>query len=313
MTSIQKPIIAVQADPLESLKPSFDTSLMLAGEAALRGYSSFAYTPADLVYDHGTIYADGRYFTVDKQGNITHIGETERLTLSDAEFVLVRQNPPYDMEYLTTLDILTNLPKTTRVLNNPRTLRLWGEKLIPLQFKDICPRTCIASKPAIIHDFLAIEKTIILKPLYGFGGADVFILTAADANCDAIIDMMCARYPFGVIAQEFLPEVTTNDRRLLMVGGTLKSVFKRTPKAGTIRSNVAVGGVAIPCDVTDADHMIAERLAPFLIEHDIMLSGIDAVGDRLIEVNITSPTGLRIPERLYGHNLAKDFWDAVIS
>ena len=149
--------------------------------------------------------------------------------------------------------------------------------------------------------------------MYGFGGADVFILTAADANCDAIIDMMCARYPFGVIAQEFLPEVTTNDRRLLMVGGTLKSVFKRTPKAGTIRSNVAVGGVAIPCDVTDADHMIAERLAPFLIEHDIMLSGIDAVGDRLIEVNITSPTGLRIPERLYGHNLAKDFWDAVIS
>ncbi len=162
----QKPIIAIQADPLESLKPSFDTSLMLAGEAALRGYSSFAYTPADLVYNHGTMYADGRFFTVDTKGNITHIGEVERLTLSDAAFVLVRQNPPYDMCYITALDILINLPATTRVLNSPMTLRSWGEKSIPLQFKDICPRTCITSKPTIVHEFLNVEKTAILKPLY---------------------------------------------------------------------------------------------------------------------------------------------------
>ena len=310
---IPKPIVVIQADPLESLKASFDTSLMLAGEAALRGYSSFAYTPADLVYNHGEIYADGRFFTVDLQGNITHIRATERLALSEAAFVLVRQNPPYDMAYLTALDILANLPASTRVLNNPMTLRSWGEKIIPLKFKDICPRTCITSKSAIIHEFIAVEKTIILKPLYGFGGADVFILTATDANCDAIIDMMCARYPFGVIAQEFLPEVITNDRRLLMIDGKLKAVFKRTPKAGTIRGNVAVGGTAAPCDVSAADHMIAERLAPFLLQNDIMLAGVDAVGDRLIEVNITSPTGLRIPERLYGQNLAKDFWDAVIT
>lgn len=309
----KKSIIAIQADSLESLKPSFDTSLMLAGEAALRGYSSFAYTPADLVYNHGQIYADGRFFTVDLQGNITHKGATERLSLSDASFVLVRQNPPYDMCYITALDILINLPASTRVLNNPMTLRSWGEKSIPLQFKDISPRTCVASKPLIIHEFLSIEKAVILKPLYGFGGADVFILRAADANCDAIIDMMCARYPFGVIAQEFLPEVATNDRRLLMINGKLKAVFKRIPKTGTIRGNVAVGGTAAPCDVSDADHMIAERLAPFLIEHGIMLAGVDAVGDRLIEVNITSPTGLRIPERLYGQNLAKDFWDAVLN
>lgn len=308
----QQPIVAIQADPLESLKPSFDTSLMLAGEGILRGYSSFAYTPANLIYNHGTIYADGRYFTVDIKGNITHIGAVERLVLSDAAFVLVRQNPPYDMHYITALDILANLPAPTRVLNNPMTLRSWGEKSIPLQFKDICPRTCITSKATIIHEFLALEKTIILKPLYGFGGADVFILRATDANCDAIIDMMCARYSFGVIAQEFLPEVTTDDRRLLMVGGVLKSVFKRIPKDGTVRGNVAVGGTAAPCDVSDADHMIADRLAPFLKENDIMLAGVDAVGDRLIEVNITSPTGLRISERLYGQNLAKDFWDAVI-
>lgn len=309
----QKPIVAIQADPLESLKPSFDTSLMLAGEAALRGYSSFAYTPADLVYNHGMIYADGRYFTVNTKGNITHIGRLERLILSDAAFVLVRQNPPYDMCYITALDVLINLPATTRVLNNPTTLRSWGEKSIPLQFKDICPRTCIASKPSIIHEFLSIERTVILKPLYGFGGADVFILRATDANCDAIIDMMCARYPFGVIAQEFLPAVTTDDRRLLMINGQLKAVFKRTPKAGTIRGNVAVGGTAAPCDMNDADHRLTERLAPFLIEHGIILAGVDAVGDRLIEVNITSPTGLRIPERLYGQNLAKDFWDAVLN
>jgi glutathione synthase len=139
----------------------------------------------------------------------------------------------------------------------------------------------------------------------------VFILRATDANCDAIIDMMCARYPFGVIAQEFLPDVTANDRRLLVINGQLKAVFKRTPKAGTIRGNVAVGGTAKPCDVSDADHMIAKRLAPFLVEHGVMLAGVDAVGDRLIEVNITSPTGLRIAERLYGQNLAKYFWDAA--
>lgn len=307
-----KPIIAIQADPLESLKTSFDTSLMLAGEASLRGYTLFAYTPADLVYNHGTIYADGRYFKVDLDGTITHIGETQRISLSDAEFVLVRQNPPYDMAYITSLDLLINLPETTRVLNNPMTLRSWGEKSIPLQFKDICPRTCIVSKPSNVHEFLKNEKTIILKPLYGFGGADVFILRETDANCDAIIDMMCARYPFGVIAQEFLPEVTTDDRRLLMINGELKAVFKRIPKTGTVRGNVAVGGTAVPCEISEADHIITERLAPFLIKQGIMLAGVDAVGDRLIEVNITSPTGLRIPERLYGLNLAKDFWDAVL-
>lgn len=308
-----KQIIAIQADPLETLKTSFDTSLMLAGEAALRGYVTFAYTPADLVYDHGMIYADGRYFTVDLDGTITHIGATERLDLVDAKFVLVRQNPPYDMTYITSLDLLVNLPSTTRVLNNPMTLRSWGEKSIPLQFKDICPRTCIVSKPSNVHAFLKDQKTVILKPLYGFGGADVFILRETDANCDAIIDMMCARYPFGVIAQEFLPDVITDDRRLLMINGELKAVFKRIPKAGTVRGNVAVGGTAAPCEVSEADHVIAERLAPFLIEHGIMLAGVDAVGNRLIEVNITSPTGLRIPERLYGLNLAKDFWDVVLS
>lgn len=314
MTTVyhSKPCVAMQADPLELLKPLYDTSLMLAYEAQQRGFSLFAYTPSRLTYDSYGIYAHGRFFSVDESGNVFNLSKVQRFALSNAEYVLIRQNPPYDMGYLTALDILSNLPSSTRVLNNPSTLRLWSEKSIPLQFKEVCPRTCITADSSVIYAFMDEEKTIVLKPLYGFGGQDVFVITKDDPNTDAIIEIMCSRYPFGLIAQAFIKQVNTDDRRLLMVGGTLKSVFKRTPKAGTIRSNMAVGGEPIPCEITAADQLIAEQLGSFFLKNDIMLSGIDVIGDKLIEVNITSPTGLRVAKKLYGHNLAKDFWDATI-
>ncbi|MDP3371295.1 MAG: glutathione synthase [Candidatus Paracaedibacteraceae bacterium] len=304
--------VAIQADPLELLKPLYDTSLMLAFEAQQRGFSLFAYTPSKLTYDSQGIFAQGRFFDLDSNGIVSNISHIQRFDLSEAEYVLIRQNPPYDMGYLTALDILSNLPSCTRVLNSPVALRLWSEKSIPLQFKEMCPRTCITADSDVIYAFMAEESTIVLKPLYGFGGQDVFILTKEDPNVDAIIEIMCSRYPFGMIAQAFIKEVNADDRRLLMVGGLLKSVFKRTPKTGTIRSNMAVGGEPVPCEITKADYFIAEQLAPFFIENNIMLSGIDVIGDKLIEVNITSPTGLRVAEKLYGHNLAKDFWNAAI-
>lgn len=310
--SPKKRCVALQADPLETLKPMFDTSLMLSYEAQRRGLSLFAYTPSELTYDSKSIYSYGRFFEVDQKGHITKLSDIQRFNLDEADYVLVRQNPPYDMGYLTALDILNNLPETTRVLNNPTTLRLWSEKSIPLAFKELSPRTCITSNPEVIYNFMNEEKTVVLKPLYGFGGEDVFILTKNDPNCDAIIDIMRNRYPFGMIVQAFIENGATDDRRLLMVGNQLKAVFRRMPKAGTIRSNMAVGGAPVPCEISENDHNIAKQLGPFFIKNDIMLSGIDVIGDKLIEVNITSPTGLRVAEKLYGCNIAKDFWDATI-
>lgn len=307
------PIVALQIDPLESLNPKTDTSLMLGAEAIARDMLLFAYTPCDLTYGGSSIYATGRFFKTDINGVVIEVGDRVRFPLEEASYVLVRQNPPYDMGYITCLDILSNLPITTRVLNDAKTLRSWSEKSIPLMFKDLCPLTCITRNPKEIYAFLAAEKVAILKPLYGFGGQDVFILKQNDANVDVIIDMMRNRYPYGVIVQEFISDVAFNDRRLLMIDGKLKAVFKRIPQEGMVRSNMAVGGTPMACIISEADRIIESWLSPFLSAHGIMLAGIDVIGSYLNEVNITSPTGLRFAQHLYGCDLAKDFWDVVLS
>jgi glutathione synthase len=307
----ESPCVAIQMDPFETLKPVYDTTLMLAFEAQQRGFSLFSYLPSKLTYDSKEISAYGCFFTLDDKGIILQKSQPQHLRLDTVQYVLIRQNPPYDMGYLTALDILSNLPKTTRVLNDPKALRMWGEKSIPLLFKEICPRTCITSDKEVIYSFLKQEKDIVIKPLYGFSGQDVFFLSNQVPNTETIIDIMLSKYPFGLIAQTFLKNVATNDRRLIFINGELKTVFKLVPKEDSIRSNTAAGGSHVPCERTVADQVIAERIGPFLKENDILLSGVDAIDDKLLEVNITSPAGLRISEKLYGLNLAKDFWDAA--
>jgi glutathione synthase len=306
-----QPIIAFQMDPLQSLNPLTDTSLFLAIEAKKRGFKLFSYLPSALSYAAESPFAKGVFFELDNNSKITST-TTDQIKLKDADYVLVRQNPPYDLRYISCLDILSTLPPTTKVLNKPETLRLYSEKSIPLLFKNLCPLTMITSTPQDIFDFLASEKKAVLKPLYGFGGLDVFYLSETDTNRDAIIHMMLDRYPYGVIVQEYLEEVTHDDRRLILINGELKSVFKRIPKANAIRANTAVGGTAIPCDISDNDLLICKELAAFLKKTEIMLCGIDMIGSKLIEVNITSPTGIPLVQDLYGLNLAVDFWDAVL-
>jgi glutathione synthase len=217
------------------------------------------------------------------------------------------------MGYIGCLEILATLPKTTRILNSAKALRLYSEKTIPLLFPHLIPKTVITRSKAVIADFLSAQSQIVLKPLYGFGGMDVFLIRSDDVNRDALIDMMCSRYPHGVIAQEFIPTVSHNERRLIMIDGQLKAVFKRIPEVGSIRSNTAVGGTATACVITADDEKIAETLSPFLRENEIMLCGVDAIDDKLIEVNITSPTGLLYANSLYGMHLEVDFWNAALA
>jgi glutathione synthase len=307
-----KPFIAFQIDPFETLNPKTDTSLMIAHEGMRRGYKIFGYGPSALSVHNANVYAYGYFFNVTSDGHITHTSSLERIALECAAAVFIRQNPPYDMGYLTPLSHLAHLPKTTKVLNNPNTLRLYGEKCIPLLFPDFIPDTCISTLFSNIMHFVQHHKRSVIKPLYGYGGCDVFVVSEQDLNTKALITHMIEHNPWGLIVQEYIEAISDGDRRLIFINGLLKSTYKRIPDTFDFRSNTAVGGSIAPYTCTDEDDALANVLTPFLKQHDIALAGVDIIGPYLIEVNITSPTGFRAAEHLYQKNLATVLWDECI-
>lgn len=316
-------ILAVQADPVLSLNPSTDTSLLLALEAQKRGMMVFFYTPQHLYLDQGIPIAKGVFVTLEKNADgqslkIKSLSDTVVLSLSDAAYIVIRQNPPYNMAYLLALDMLCFLDQNkTKVINAPDSLARFKEKLIPQLFPEICPLTRICQTIDHVYDFqhdlkIHSKRAMVLKPLHSFGGNDVFLIKADDVNTDALVHMMCDRYPDGLVAQEFLKDVSHNERRLIFIDGILKSVFKRIPKEQSIRSNTVVGGIPTVCDLSKDDEQIACRIGPFLKEKGFNLAGVDAIGPYLIEVNVTSPTGLWFANRLYEKQLEVDFWNAIL-
>lgn len=306
-------IAAFQIDPIESLNPKTDTSLLMMREAQKRGFECFVYTPQHLGYYDGDIMAYGIFVTVDHNCIVINQSPYQKISLFKARYVFIRQNPPYDMSYITALDLLQLVAKSgsVTVLNNPQSLLLFKEKMIPLLFPDLIPKTCILHAKNDIHNFIDTKKNVVLKPLHGFAGSDVMLVNDCDVNRDAIVDLLLVNYPQGIIAQEFLKNVQHNERRLIFINGELKSVFKRIPKDGNIRSNTGAGGVPTKCDFSDDDFVAEDRLKPFLKESGFMLAGIDMIDRYLIEVNVTSPTGLRYAENLYGVYLEVDLWNAI--
>ncbi|MBI1340652.1 glutathione synthase [bacterium] len=309
-----KPLrVAVQMDPIESARPLTDTSLMMIEEAQTRGMSVYTYGPHQLVYDAGEIWATARPAKVDTS-RTPHVeqGEATRLDLrADVDVVLMRQDPPFDMAYLTAAHLLSFLVADTLVVNDPLGVGSSPEKVFPLMFPDLQPPTLVSRDPEAFHEFRRRHSEIVIKPLYGHGGAGVLRVKPDDGNFPAFLELFsgAGREPF--IGQAFLPAIAEGDKRIILVDGDPVGAINRRPQQGGIRSNMAVGGAAEATELSAAEIEICRRIAPELKRRGLLFVGIDVIGGRMTEINVTSPTGARAIKRLTGADPVARMWDAV--
>ena len=305
--------IAIQMDPLEEVNINADTTFALAEEAQARGHKLFVYGPQHLSFDTGRLLARARPATVQRVNETPGVfgNETVLDLASDIDVVLMRQDPPFDMSYITACHLLELLKGQTLVLNDPEFVRSGPEKLFPLLFPEIIPDTLISRDLKAIDAFRQRHRDIIIKPLYGNGGAGVFRMKEDDSNFSSLMEMFLERTREPLIAQAFLPAVSNGDKRVILVNGEAVGAINRRPKKGETRSNMHVGGTAEPTELSDIDRRICDIIGPELRRRDQLFVGIDVIGDKLTEVNVTSPTGIQELKRFSGIDAAAIFWDCV--
>ena len=304
--------IAFQMDPIESVNIEADSTFRLAEEAQARGHELFYYLPDQLAYQEGRITARGQSLTVQrKQGAHATLGEMREVDLADFDVVWLRQDPPFDMHYITLTHLLDRIHPGTLVVNDPFWVRNYPEKLLVLDFPDLTPPTTIARDLATIKAFKAKHGDVILKPLYGNGGAGVFRLDANDRNLTSLHELFTGFSREPLIVQKFLPAVSKGDKRVILVDGEPVGAINRIPAEGETRSNMHVGGRPEKVALTERDLEICARIGPVLREKGQVFVGIDVIGDWLTEINVTSPTGIQELERFDGVNIAAKIWEAI--
>ena len=304
--------VAFQMDPITNVNPEADSTFRLAEEAQLRGYSLFYYEPDKLILEDGRAIASGHFFEITGQENKNvKLGPVEIVELLDFDVVWLRQDPPFDMHYITTTFILDVLKSKTLVVNNPFWVRNLPEKLFVLNFPELIPPTTIARSIDVLKSFKEKHGDIILKPLYGNGGSGVMRLNLDDQNLVSIFEMFTSFSREPLVAQKFLPEVNKGDKRIILVDGYPVGAINRVPVPGEIRSNMHVGGTATKTGLTQRDLEICKTIGPDLREKGQIFVGIDVIGEFLTEINVTSPTGLQELERFDGVNAAASIWDSI--
>ncbi|MBF9034581.1 glutathione synthase [Rhodobacterales bacterium HKCCE2091] len=305
--------VAIQMDPISSVNIDADSTFRLAEEAQARGHRLFYYTPDRLAYREGRVLARGWPLEVQRvQGDHATLGEEAEIDLADQDVVLLRQDPPFDMSYITTTHLLDRLkPAGTLVVNDPFWVRNSPEKLLVLDFPDLTPPTLIARDLSALKAFKAAHGDIVVKPLYGNGGAGVFRLGPGDRNLNSLFELFTSISREPLIAQKFLPAVSKGDKRVILVDGEAAGAINRVPAEGETRSNLHVGGTAVAVGLTDRDREICARIGPRLREMGQVFVGIDVIGDWLTEINVTSPTGIQELERFDGVNVAGRIWEAI--
>ncbi|WP_438974571.1 glutathione synthase [Roseicyclus sp.] len=304
--------VAFQMDPIGSVNIDADSSFRLAEEAQARGHELFFYTPDHLSYREGRIMARAHSLRVQRvQGDHAHLGPIVDLDLADVDVVWLRQDPPFDMGYITTTHLLDRLKGQTLVVNDPFWVRNNPEKLLVLDFPDLTPPTTIARDLSVLRDFKDRHGDIILKPLYGNGGAGVFRLPESDRNLNSLHELFTGMNREPLIAQKFLPDVAKGDKRIILVDGAPVGAINRVPAVGETRSNLHVGGRAEKVGLTAREHEICAAIGPRLKEMGQVFVGIDVIGGYLTEINVTSPTGIQELERFDGVNVAARIWDAI--
>ncbi|HKD24160.1 MAG TPA: glutathione synthase [Rhizomicrobium sp.] len=304
--------VAIQMDPIEKIDIGGDSTFALALEAQSRGHSLLYYGPRDLTFRDGAVVARARPLTVKPvKGDHFALGEPSVVDLSQSQVVLMRQDPPFDMAYITATHILERLQPKTLVVNDPFHVRNAPEKLFVTLFKDLMPPTLITSDREEIRSFRAKHGDIILKPLYGNGGAGVFRVKPDDENLGALLEMFTQFYREPVIVQRYVPEVRKGDKRIILVDGEFAGAINRVPAQGEARSNMHVGGKPEATTLTAREKAICAALGPELKSRGLIFTGIDVIGDYLTEINVTSPTGILEVRRFGGADIAKLVWDAI--
>ncbi|MCV6595565.1 MAG: glutathione synthase [Mangrovicoccus sp.] len=304
--------VAFQMDPITAVDIDADSSFRLAEAAQARGHSLFFYTPDQLVWDQGTVMAMGQDMELRRvQGDHVSLGAPRLAPLSDFDVVWLRQDPPFDMGYITTTHLLDLAAADTLIVNDPFWVRNFPEKLLVLRFPDLSPPTMIARDLDSLKRFKEQHGDIILKPLYGNGGAGVFRLTQEDRNLNSLHELFTGINREPLIAQKFLPAVSAGDKRIILVDGEPVGAINRVPAAGETRSNMHVGGRPEKVGLTARDLEICAAIGPTLRDHGQVFVGIDVIGEYLTEINVTSPTGIQELERFDGSDVAGQIWDVI--
>ena len=304
--------IAFQMDPITGVDINADSSFRLAEEAQARGHELFFYGPDQLAYEEGLITAKGHRMTVRReQGNHVDLGPLEHVDLASFDVIWLRQDPPFDMHYITSTHLLDRLKDDVLVVNDPFWVRNYPEKLLVLDFPQLTPPTTIARDLETIKSFKAKHGDVILKPLYGNGGAGVFRLDANDRNLTSLHELFTGFSREPLIVQKFLPDVSNGDKRVILVDGEPVGAINRVPAAGETRSNMHVGGRPEKIGLTERDLEICAAIGPLLREKGQVFVGIDVIGYYLTEINVTSPTGIQELERFDGVNIAEKIWQAI--
>ena len=304
--------IAFQMDPMEAVNIDGDSTFHLALEAQSRGHKIYYHTPDKLAFENGKVTAKGQKMFLRREvDNHVDLGEMENLDLHAFDVVWLRQDPPFDMGYITTTHLLDFLKHDTLVVNDPFWVRNYPEKLLMLQFPELIPPTTIARDLDTLKAFRAIHGDVIVKPLYGNGGAGVFRLTPEDRNIASLHELFMGINTEPLIIQKFLPDVSNGDKRVILVDGEAVGAINRVPAAGETRSNMHVGGRPEKVGLTARDLEICAAIGPILHEKGQVFVGIDVIGDYLTEINVTSPTGLQELQRFDGTNVASLIWDAI--
>ena len=304
--------IAFQMDPIEYVDINADSTFRLAEEAQNRGHDLYVYTPNDLTFNRGKVAAKVRSISLKRKiGDHVNFGAVELLDLSEFGVIWLRQDPPFDMGYITNTHLLDLVAKETLIVNNPFWVRNLPEKLLVLEFPDLIPDTVISRDLDEIKEFKRKFKDIIVKPLYGNGGAGIFRLKEDDKNLTSLHELFSNMSSEPLIAQAFLPDVRNGDKRIILVDGSPVGAINRVPKAGEIRSNMHVGGKAEPAKLSQRDREICSAIGPTLKSKGQVFVGIDVIGEYLTEINVTSPTGIQELERFDNVNIAEMIWHAV--
>jgi glutathione synthase len=304
--------IAVQMDHVSTVAIAGDTSFALSLEAQRRGHSLYHYTPDRLTLDGGKVFARVEEMKLrDEKGNHFSLGEPHRADLSEMDVVLLRQDPPFDMNYITTTHILERIHPKTLVVNDPAWVRNSPEKIFVTEFADLMPETLITKDREEVAAFRRKHGDIIVKPLYGNGGAGIFHLAEADRNLASLLEMFGQMFREPYIVQRYLKEVRKGDKRIILIEGEPVGAINRVPAEHDSRSNMHVGGRPEKTELTNREHEICARIGPELKRRGFILVGIDVIGGYMTEINVTSPTGIREVQRFGGADIAALFWDAV--
>jgi glutathione synthase len=304
--------VAVQMDPLEKINFAGDSTFAIMLEAARRGHRLWFYTPDHMSLEAGGVTARAQEIAVrDEPGHYYELGETRQLDLSMVDVVLLRQDPPFDLAYISSTHILERVAARALVVNDPASVRNAPEKLFVMEFADLMPPTLITRDRAAIERFRAEHGEVVMKPLFGHGGASVFKVARRDPNFGSLFDLFSTIFREPWVVQRFLPAVSLGDKRILLVDGEPLGAVNRVPAEDDIRSNMVRGGAAAATELSDRERAICARLGPHLKQRGLLFVGLDVIDGWLTEINVTSPTGLRALKSIGGPDLAPRIMDKV--